>query len=60
MSIPSRELRPVRLLAGAVLLAFASTSAAAQGSDPKNQPQPPQQHAATTEAGAGASRTAEG
>ncbi len=38
--MPSRELRVVRLLAGAVLLAFATTSAAAQGSDPKSQPQP--------------------
>jgi hypothetical protein len=43
MSMPSRELRTVRLLTGAVLLAVASTSAGAQGSDPRSQPQPPQQ-----------------
>jgi hypothetical protein len=36
-------LRIARLLAGAVLLAVVSTSAAAQGSDPRNQPQPAQQ-----------------
>lgn len=41
--MPSRELRCFRLLGAAVLLAFACTSAAAQGSDPRNQPQPPQQ-----------------
>lgn len=41
--MPSRELRYVRPLAGALLLALATTPALGQGSDPRAQAQPPAQ-----------------
>jgi hypothetical protein len=42
MSRSSRALRPARLIAGALLVAFASSSASAQSSDPRAQAQPQQ------------------